>query len=47
MNKKVTKQAAIGAVAGVAGTALIRGMMAGSQRFAPETLPPIKKDPGE
>ena len=47
MNSKVGKQAALGAVAGAAGTALIQGMMAGSQRFAPQTLPPIKKDPGE
>jgi uncharacterized membrane protein YagU involved in acid resistance len=47
MKMEIGKQAAIGALAGAAGTAVIQGMMAGSQRFAPETLPPMKKDPGE
>jgi hypothetical protein len=35
-----------GAAAGAAGTAVIRGLMMASQRFAPETLPPMKEDPG-
>jgi hypothetical protein len=37
----------VGAAAGLAGTLLIQGMLAASQKWAPQTLPPIKKDPGE
>jgi hypothetical protein len=47
MKKQLGKKTAVGALAGAAGTALLRGMMAGSQRFAPQTLPPMKQDPGE
>ncbi len=32
--------------AGIAGTALIRGLITGTQRYAPRTLPPMKADPG-
>ncbi len=44
---EMTKHMVAGAAAGAAGAALIRGMMAGSQKLAPETLPPMKQDPGE
>jgi hypothetical protein len=41
------KKVMAGAAAGAAGTALLQGVLAGSQRFAPNTLPPIERDPGE
>jgi hypothetical protein len=48
MNHELTAQkAAAGAVAGLAGTFLIQGLLAASQKWAPQTLPPIKQDPGE
>ena len=47
MTKETGKHAAFGALAGLAGTALIQGMTAGSRRFAPETLPPMTRHPGE
>src|SRR5438105_12119416 len=46
MNKDTGKRLALGAAAGAAGTTLIRGMMMATQRFAPETLPPMKEEPG-
>ena len=36
-----------GAAAGLVGTALVQGLMAASQKWAPQSLPPIKQDPGE
>lgn len=36
-----------GAAAGLAGTFLVQGLLAASQKLAPQTLPPIKQDPGE
>jgi hypothetical protein len=36
-----------GAAAGTDWTALIQGLMAASQKWAPQSLPPIKQDPGE
>jgi hypothetical protein len=36
-----------GAAAGLVGTALIQGLMAASQKWAPQSLPPVKQDPGE
>jgi hypothetical protein len=36
-----------GAAAGLVGTALIQGLMGASQKWAPQSLPPIKQDPGE
>jgi hypothetical protein len=36
-----------GAAAGLVGTALIQGLMVASQKWVPESLPPIKQDPGE
>jgi hypothetical protein len=41
------KSILFGTAAGLAGTALIQGMMKASERFAPETLPPMKEDPGK
>lgn len=42
-----TQRIGAGAAAGLIGTALIQGLMAASQKWAPEILPPIKQDPGE
>jgi hypothetical protein len=48
MNSEITaQQAAAGAAAGLAGTFLIQGLLAASQKWAPQSLPPIKQDPGE
>jgi len=38
---------ALGAVAGVAATFVMQGMLAASKKWLPESRPPIKKDPGE
>jgi hypothetical protein len=46
MNKEIGKAVLLGSTAAAAGTALLRGMMAMTQRVAPETLPPTKEDPG-
>src|SRR5258706_7788845 len=46
MNQNIGKNIALGAAAGAASTALIQGMMAGTKRWAPESLPPMKDDPG-
>jgi hypothetical protein len=40
-------RAGAGAAAGLAGTFLIQGLLAASQKWAPQSLPPIKQDPGE
>ena len=37
----------LGALAGLAGTVFIKGGMMASQRWMPETLPPMEEDPGE
>jgi|ERR1044071_6656 hypothetical protein len=47
MTNQLGKHAMLGAVAGATGTSLLRGIMAGSSRLAPETLPPMKQEPGE
>jgi hypothetical protein len=39
------KNILMGVGAGVAGTALVQGMLAGTKRWIPETLPPMKDDP--
>jgi uncharacterized membrane protein YagU involved in acid resistance len=41
------KQLGLGTVAGLLGTAVIQGALAGTKRWMPEMLPPVKKDPGE
>jgi pimeloyl-ACP methyl ester carboxylesterase len=46
-NKSVVQRVGAGAAAGIAGTVLIQGLMAASQKWAPESLPPIRQDPGE
>jgi hypothetical protein len=38
---------ALGAVAGVAATFVMQGMMMASKKWLPESRPPMKKDPGE
>ena len=48
MNSEMTAlRAGIGATAGLAGTAVMQGLLAASQKWAPQNLPPIKQDPGE
>jgi len=47
MNRANAKEAALGAIAGIAGTLLIRGIIAASQKTMPQTLPPMKEDPGQ
>ncbi len=47
MKDGMGKHLLFGTAAGLAGTALIQGMMKASERFAPETLPPMKEDPGK
>jgi uncharacterized membrane protein YagU involved in acid resistance len=46
MRKSLGKDIGLGAIAGIAGTGLMQGMLAGSRKFAPQTLPPMKDDPG-
>jgi hypothetical protein len=36
-----------GMAAGLVGTVLVQGLLAASQKWAPQSLPPIKQDPGE
>ena len=36
-----------GVAAGLAGTFVLQGLIAGSGRWVPETLPPIRRDPAE
>ncbi len=47
MNRANAMEAALGAIAGVVGTLLIRGIIAASQKAMPQTLPPMKEDPGQ
>lgn len=37
----------LGSVAGFAGTLAIQALMAANQRWRPDTMPPIRKNPGE
>jgi hypothetical protein len=37
----------VGAAAGLAGTFVLQGLLAGASRWAPQTLPPIRRDPAE
>lgn len=46
-NGTMAQRAGAGAAAGLAGTVLVRGLLAASHKWAPQTLPPIKQDPGE
>src|SRR5262245_35937795 len=48
MNSATTAlRAGVGAAAGLAGTFVIQGLLAASQKWAPKRLRPIKQDPGE
>jgi len=38
---------AIGAAAGLAGTFVMQALMAANKKLAPQTMPPIRRDPGE
>jgi hypothetical protein len=44
---KLIERLPLGAAAGFAGTLALQGLMAASQKWFPETMPPIRKDPGE
>jgi hypothetical protein len=46
-DNQLAKSIAAGAAAGLASTVAIQGLMAASKQVAPETLPPIRQDPGE
>jgi hypothetical protein len=48
MNTEMTAlRTGVGALAGLAGTFVIQGLLAGGQKWAPQSLPPLKRDPGE
>ena len=48
MNTEITPlRAGIGAAAGLAQTLVIQAFLAASQKWAPQSWPPIKQDPGE
>lgn len=47
MRDGIGKNLLFGTAAGLAGTALIQGMMKASEKLAPESLPPMKEDPGK
>ena len=46
-NPTVPTRLLAGAAAGLAGTFVLQGLLAGSARWAPDTLPPIRRDPAE
>jgi hypothetical protein len=46
-NESTVQRLGAGAAAGLAGSVLIQGLLAASQKWAPQVLPPIKQDPGE
>lgn len=46
-NESTVQRLGAGAAAGLAGSVLIQGLLAASQKWAPQALPPIKQDPGE
>jgi hypothetical protein len=46
-NKSIAQRVGAGAAAGLAGSVVVQGLMAASQKWAPESLPPIRQDPGE
>ena len=46
-NPTVPVRLLAGAAAGLAGTFVLQGLLAGSGRWAPDTLPPIRRDPAE
>jgi hypothetical protein len=41
------KRTALGAAAGVAATFLLQGIRTSEQKLLPETMPPMRQDPGE
>jgi hypothetical protein len=45
--RKLIERLPLGAAAGFAGTLALQGLMAAGKRWFPETMPPIRKDPGE
>ncbi len=46
-NFDVLTRAALGAVGGLAGTMVLQAIMAAGQRWCPETLAPLREDPGQ
>ena len=46
-SEMIALRTGFGAAAGLAGTFAIQGLLAASQKWAPQSLPPIKQDPGE
>jgi hypothetical protein len=48
MNRhRALEHAAMGAAAGVIGTFVMQGLLAARKKYAPNTMPPIRKDPGK
>ena len=43
----MTQRLGLGAAAGLAGSVFIQGLLAASQKWAPQALPPIRQDPGD
>ncbi len=46
MKEGTGKNLLLGTGAGVLGTVLMQGMLEGSKRWMPQTIPPLKDDPG-
>lgn len=46
-NDTLPAKLCLGALAGLAGSIFIKGGMAAAQKWMPQTLPPLKADPGE
>lgn len=48
MSTRITlRQIGLGALAGLAGTAALLALRTASQRWYPESMPPVRQDPGE
>lgn len=45
-NDRLTKRLALGAVAGLAGTLAIQILLKTRQKYSPESMPPIREEPG-
>ena len=46
-SEMIARRTGAGAAAGLAGTFVVQGLLAASQKWAPQSLPPIKQEPGE
>jgi hypothetical protein len=46
-NRNVLTRVSLGAAGGLAGTLALQGLMAAQGKWRPDTLPPLRQDPGE